>query len=105
MFALQSIGALVVAFFIDAAVFLYAGTVFQSMWGWFIVPIFDVAGLSFMIATGLVIIASFLTMKITIPETKQSMGEIITEELHNAYIKGLKISFFWFMAWIAVTVL
>lgn len=104
MFALQALGAMVVGFFIDFSVALYAGKVLQSMWGWFIVPTFDVSGLSFMVATGLVIMVALLTMKVSIPED-QSMGEILKEGFFKAYLKGIKISFFWLIAWAAVTVL
>jgi len=104
MFALQSLGAIVVALFIDFSVALYAGLVLQSMWGWFIVPAFDVAGLSFMVATGLIVVASMLTMKTSIPK-EQTTGEMMKEGFHKAYLKFIQISCFWFIAWAVVTVL
>jgi len=104
MFALQSLGAIIVALFIDFAVALYAGLALKFMWGWFIVPAFDVAGLSFMVATGLVVVAALLTMRTSIPE-EQTTGEIMKEGFHKACLKFVQISCFWIIAWVIVTVL
>lgn len=105
MITVQSLGAMVIALFIDFVVALYAGLAFQSMWGWFIVPAFDVAGLSFMVATGLVIVVAMLTAKVTMPDPEQSTGDILKEGLYKAFLKGIQISTYWLIALAIVTVL
>ena len=102
---LQSLGAMIVALFIDLIVALYAGLVFQSMWGWFIVPAFGVAELSFMVATGLVIVVAMLTAKVTMPDPEQSTGDTLKEGLYKAFLKLIQISTYWIIAVAIVAVL
>ncbi len=105
MIALQYRGAMIVALFIDIVIVLYAGLAFQSMWGWFIVPAFSVAELSFMVATGLVIVAAMLTAKVKIPEYEQDVGEMMKEGIYKAFQKIIQISTYWIIAVVIVAVL
>lgn len=56
---------LIVGFSVDFIIALMAGTTFYFMWGWLIVPTFEVAALSWIGAVMVVYIIAFVTGKVT----------------------------------------
>lgn len=86
------------AFVVDIAFSLYAGLVLQSLWGWFMVPVFDLPGLPFVTAAGIVIMATLLVMRPTLPDLNKSPRKILIEGFTAIGFKFVNASFLWLMA-------
>lgn len=98
--ALSCIGAIALLVGVIVVTALMSGWALSVLWGWFIVPVFELPQLTLIQAIGVGMVVSFLTRSSWKKEEKKETSEAIIEAVVTAIgLPLISVGFGWVVMW------